>query len=168
MSVLSLPLHCHCPRTLVHSVSALTILPLRRLSFLSVSRADLYPAYQSTAPHTYGEASPCTVVTSGNALVTRMFQWVGFAYDPARSEARLYLQTPFGAVEVKTKCQTMPDPIQARNNYVAGNGGANNPAVQMTHVTWFDTFITYEHTETGTHRHEDNGRARRGPQTDES
>jgi hypothetical protein len=109
----------------------------------------LYPAYQSTAPHTYGEASHCGIGTSGNALVTRMFQWVGFAYDPSRSEARLYVQTPFGAVEIKQKCWTMPDPIQARTNLVAGSGGSNNPAAQMTHVTWFDTFITYEHTYRG-------------------
>jgi hypothetical protein len=100
-----------------------------------------YGAYQLGAPVSYADSS-CSVMSPVGSLMTRIFQWVAFAYDPARNEIRIYQQTPFGAVESRRECQTMPDPGLVRSNYVSGYSPAYNPSAQMTHVSWFDMFLT--------------------------
>jgi len=101
----------------------------------------VYGSYQYGAPVSYSD-SYCSLMSPVDSLLTRIFQWVAFAYDPARNEIRIYLQTPFGTVESRAKCQTMPDPGQARNNYVSAYSAAYNPSAQITHISWFDRFLT--------------------------
>jgi hypothetical protein len=135
------------PRNLTHPPSLCVLLYSLFRGFMYCDNRlylVIYGAYQWGAPHSYGDDSLCTVMSPVNSLLTRIFQWVGFAYDPARNEIRIYLQTPFGTVESRAKCRTMPDPGLARNNYVAAYSTAYNPSAQMTHVSWFDMFLTYE------------------------
>lgn len=104
-----------------------------------------YGFYQPATgtPRVQGDEGWCSFTTAANTLLTRMFQWIGIAWDPSRAEMRVYVHTPFSTFEQVGRCgPTTMDPGVARTIQISGSSAAQNPIAQITYAAWFDRFLT--------------------------